>query len=232
MEPKKNPRVFRKIMTDLPGLRINVEKLFVHKRDCMLVVSRLTGLHLSQSPFQNLDKQTVHDKFLELMQNCHNERDLMWMRSRMGAQFWQHVRSDTSWTRDLDFEVVRTLALGLTQAAWDYYKNPKRKRSGERKPCSKFAIAALRFANDIKVYESHLPHRDEPMDTDFSEWRGPVHHDNGEQALNPKGKPCAQPAFPVSGYSIAVGPLPRGTVSEAYSVSEKDPEFFKDLKVI
>ncbi|EAQ91592.1 predicted protein [Chaetomium globosum CBS 148.51] len=111
-------------------------------------------MHPSDGPGQSLDQEMLHDAVLK--ETCHVERDGMWARSRMEPRFWERVRTSTPWARDLDFQTIRTLALGLTQAAWAHFKNPKFDRKGKRRPCCKLAVASLRFSSDIGTYEDHL----------------------------------------------------------------------------
>jgi hypothetical protein len=73
----------------------------------------------------HLEKEKVHDKLLELMENCQNERDAMWMKSRMELRLWPHVQATTSWTDEVDPKIIRTLALAIAQAAFEHLDNPK-----------------------------------------------------------------------------------------------------------
>ncbi|KAK3295320.1 uncharacterized protein B0H64DRAFT_394992 [Chaetomium fimeti] len=164
-------RRFKTLLSKLSGLTIVAEELFLTDNDRLLVVARILDMHPADGPDQRLDKETLHDSLLKLMETCHAERDAMWFRSRMEPRFWMRVRASTPWAGGLDFEVLRTLALGLTQAAWAHFKDPKRNKNGDPQPCCKLAMASLQFASDINVYEGHLK-PEKLNDMNFSEWRG------------------------------------------------------------
>ncbi|KAK4041101.1 hypothetical protein C8A01DRAFT_15115 [Parachaetomium inaequale] len=223
-------KTFRKLLKDeLPGLRIKSEDLFLSDAHRLLIISRFTVLHASEGPDQGLDKDRLHDKLLELMENCHIERDGMWARSRMEPRFWRRVRASTLWTHEVDFEILRTLALGLTQGAWAHVKNPKRNRNGVSQPYCKLAIAALRFAHDIEVYESHLKQPETVSEMDFSEWRGPVYLDNGKRLIGPNRKPVTQPVFPIFRHDWGKNPRPLYSLSPDYELTAEEPEFLRSL---
>jgi hypothetical protein len=223
-------RNFKKLLAGLRGLCITAEDLFLSENNRLLVVSCLTGVHPSRGPGQFLDVETLHDKLLQLMEVCHNERDGMWMRSRMEPRFWSRVRVATSWVRGVDQDILRTLALGLTQAAWSHFKNPQRDRHGVPCPWCKLAIAALRVADDVAEYEGHLKQPEEVWDRNFLEFRGPVCLGGGTRLVDRSGRPITQPVFPVAYYDTAVDPLPAGRLSACYDWTNEEPEVFKSLR--
>ncbi len=228
-------RVFKQLLARLPGLRINTaEDLFLSEPDRLLVVSSLTGRHPSQGPDQFLNVETLHDKLLELMDACHNERQGMWMRSRMEPRLWGRVRASTSWAGNVNENILRSLALGLTQAAWVYFKNPIRDHNGAPHPWSKLAIAALRFADDITKYESHLNRRpDDVFAEDFAQFRGPIYLPNGKRLLDRNRRPVTQPVFPIYNYMWAsrggADRLPAGWLNMYYDMTQEEPEEIKAL---
>jgi hypothetical protein len=229
--PVNHPK-FRKMLLDLPGLRIDPDKLFIHDRDRLLVVSRFVARHPSESPFAFLDKKTLHDKLLELLENCRNKRDAMWMRSRMEPRLWTRVQNSTSWAHGIDFEVLRTLGLAITQAAVEHYKKPKHNTRGVPRPYCKLAITALRFAFDIMVYQSHLKRGQSDVfwEESYSDQRGPAHLENGKPAIDGNGRPVTLPVFDILHYSYAEdNPLPRGTLSSKYDETMEEPQEIKDL---
>lgn len=92
---------FKRMLSRLSGLRIDVDELFLTDQDRVLVVSRIVNMHPSDGPGQSLDQEMLHDALLK--ETCHVERDGMWARSRMEPRFWERVRTSTPWARDLDF---------------------------------------------------------------------------------------------------------------------------------
>lgn len=220
---------FKRMVSDLSGLRIDVDELFLADQDRVLVVSRILDMHPSDGPDRGLNKEMLHDSLLKLMEACHVERDAMWTRSRMEPRFWERVRASTPWARDLDFHILRTLALALTQAAWAHLKNPKFDRKGERRPCCKLAMESLRFASDIETYEDHL-NQERLVDMNFSEFRAPIYH-NGKplksRHLTKKQKTI--PVFPASCYKIASKPRVEGDLSDKYDLTAGEPCFFEKL---
>ncbi len=215
------------LRSDLPGLRIRSDDLFLSNSDRIRVLGRFCPMHPHKGP-ERLDKDIVHDKLLELMEACHEERDAMWMRSRMEPRLWDRVHARTSWAHgNIEYPVLRTLALGLAQGAWAHYKDPKRSKAGIIQPSCKLAIAALRFADDIGQYESHLKQPDDDKDRDFSEFRGPVYL-NGKRLIGPKRKPVTQPVFPIYRFDAAI--VSSDKLSETYFETQHEPKAFKSLK--
>jgi hypothetical protein len=222
---------FKKLLSKLAGLRIVADDLFLSENDRLIFVSRFTDLHPSEGPDKSLDVGTLHDKLLELMENCHTERDAMWARSRMEPRFWRWVHASTSWTTGVTDEALRTLALGLTQAAWAHFKNPRRNSKGEPQPHCKLAIAALRFAFDIAMYEGHLHQPKHVLDMDFSEWRAPVYLENGKRLKGTDKKQVTMPVFPIYRYDAAINHAPApGTLSQDWFATREEPNVIKFLK--
>jgi len=221
---------FKALLAEFQGLRIVAERLSISENHRLLVVSRVTNVHPSRGPDQFLDKQMLHDALLNLMEVCHMERDGMWLRSRMEPRFWSCVRASTPWAVGVSEEILRTLALGLTQAAWAHFLNPKRNSKGVPQPHCKLAIAALRFADDVATYESHLKQPEDITDMNFLEFRGKVYRGNGKRLIGPDGKQVTQPVFPAYGYHWAIDPLPAGQLSVEYDLTRDEPEIFKQLQ--
>jgi hypothetical protein len=144
--------------------------------------------------------------------------------------FWERVQASTSWAGQVPRHIIRTLALKLTQAAWAHHKNPKSDITGEPDGYCKLAIAALRFANDIFVYEDFLwEDEGDPARLNFQEFRGPVYLPNGRLHVDSDGKAYTQPVFPLASLRHRPGLRPRG-LSSNYRLTSEDPEWFESLR--
>jgi hypothetical protein len=224
-------QLFKRMLSQLSGLTIDVEKLFLADHDRVLVISRILEMHPSDGPDRSLDKEMLHNSLLKLMETCHIERDAMWYKSRMEPCFWHRVRDSTPWARGMDYEILRTLALGLTQAAWSHLWNPKVDRKGERRPCCKLAMAALRFAADIESYEDHFGKQEKPEDMNFSELRAPAILENGKRLRGRHftRKQTTVAVLPANSYGFAFKPRAEGDLSDKYDLTSGEPPFFGKL---
>ena len=218
----------KKVLENFQGLRFGSGRLLDSAADSILVVSRLTKTHSGQSPYINLDEAAVHDKLLELPDNCHDARELMLDSNRMETLLWKSVQECTHWAREIPERIIRKLALEITKAAWDHYQKPKRDRRGAPRPYGKLAVAAFRFANDIHAYESHQWEEKDPIKTDFGELRPPTYLPNGKPNMNSKGEPITIPVFPVKNFGVGFGVSPAHASLE-YSLTKAEPEAMEDL---
>jgi hypothetical protein len=224
-------RTFKRLLSKLSGLTIVAEEFFLCEDDRSVFVSRVVDLHRSEGPDGRLNQDILHDSLLKLMETCHMERDAMWFKSRMEPRFWHRVRDSTPWARGMDYEILRTLALGLTQAAWSHLWNPKVDRKGERRPCCKLAMAALRFAADIESYEDHFGKQEKPEDMNFSELRAPAILENGKQLRGRHftRKQTTVAVLPANSYGFAFKPRAKGDLSDKYDLTSGEPPFFEKL---
>lgn len=91
--PDPRRRTLKHYLNDLAGLRFEAGNLFeTYDGDCLLFVSRMTGVHASRDPYFALDKDMVHDKCLEILDNCHEKPDMLLWSHRMNDQFWEEIR--------------------------------------------------------------------------------------------------------------------------------------------
>jgi hypothetical protein len=227
-----HPQSLKNILNDLSGLRLPPGNLLEAEGDGSLLVARMTKLHKADTPRSALNKQTVHEKCLELMENCHIHRDFMFESSRMDDELWELVQATTSWTTNVSPRIIRTLALKLCQGAWNHNQDPKLDSKGEPRPYCPLAIAALRFAHDIHVYETYMWEADEPMRLRFTEFRGPIYLDNGKSNIGRDGKVRTLPVFPLAalkGLDRRSNLRHRG-LSSIYRDTAKEPESFKLLE--
>src|SRR5687768_9957143 len=84
-------RGLKHYLNDLAGLRFPPGGLFEAEGDSLLFVVRMTRVHASRTPYERLDKDMVHNKCLEIMENCHAKRDMLLGRHRMDDQFWEEI---------------------------------------------------------------------------------------------------------------------------------------------
>ncbi|KAG7291159.1 hypothetical protein NEMBOFW57_001171 [Staphylotrichum longicolle] len=140
------------------------------------------------------------------------------------------TKASTPWAVGVPEEILRTLALGLTQAAWAHFLDPRRNSNGVPQPHCKLAIAALRFANDVSTYESHLKQPEDITDLNFLEFRGKVYREDGRPICGPNGKQVTQPVFPIYGYRWAADPLPADQLSVDYNLTREEPKIFEQLQ--
>ena len=224
-------QLFKRMLSQLSGLTIDVDELFLTDHDQILVISRIIDIHPSDGPDRTLDKEKLHDSLLELMEMCHAERDAMWHKSRMEPRLWHRVRDSTPWARGMDYEILRTLALGLTQAAWSHLGNLKVDGKGERRPCCKLAMAALRFAADIESYEDHIGKQEKLEDMNFSELRGPAMLENGKRLTGRHftRRQTTVAVIPSNGPGFTTKPRAEGDLSHKYDLTAGDPPFFEKL---
>lgn len=206
----------------MTGFRFKPGKLLDSYGDSVLVATRLLLIHPSRNPYPILDEQTVHDKLLELMQICHAERELMLGSTRMEPLLWQRVRSSISWARHLPIRIIRMLALVLTQASYANYQDPQCNSSGTPLPYCKLAIAALRFACDIFVYEDGYWPDGSLYRSDFAEFRGPAHLDNGDPCIDRDGNPVTIPVFPIDSFGAHLD-LHSRNPSSLFIETEEEP---------
>lgn len=80
-------RTLKQLLAGIPGLRLPAGKLSEGDGEHLLVVSRLTDVFGADNPYQYLDKDTVHDKCLELLHNCHRHRQMMVLSGCMELDF-------------------------------------------------------------------------------------------------------------------------------------------------
>jgi hypothetical protein len=142
-------KTLKYLLDDLAGLRFSSDTLFESYGDSLLLVSRMTRVHASRDPSFALDKDMVHDKCLEILDNCHKKRDMLLWSTRMDEQFWDEIRTTTPWTKEVPAHILRKLALDMVYAAWEHFNNPKTNNEGQPGPYCRLAIAALRFGRDL-----------------------------------------------------------------------------------
>jgi hypothetical protein len=217
-------RTLKYLFDDLAGLRFPSGTLFESYGDSLLLVSRMTGVHASRDPYFALDKDMVHDKCLEILDNCHEKRDMLLWSTRMNDRFWEEIRLTTPWTENVPAYILRTFTLHIVQAAWAHVQNPKLDSREEPRPYCELAIAALRFATDIFKYEAYMWDQSD----NFVAFRGPTHFGNGKPVVGRDGNTVTQPIFPISSLVGGKKLRPLGH-SHIYEATREDPERINNL---
>ncbi|KAK4116006.1 hypothetical protein N656DRAFT_219921 [Canariomyces notabilis] len=188
-------------------------------------------LNLNDPRLGNSVSQIVHNRFLDLLDACHEERDWMLDSCRMDNAVWNAARARVPWASDIPVPMFRTAVLAICEAAYRHFKNPRRYPDGTSQPYSKLAISALRFVHDMMVYEAHLYTESDWTPEHFGEFRGPIMLPNGRPSLDRNGKVITIPFVPARALPARNLLMLAGCkMSRQFEETKEEPGWIRDLR--
>jgi hypothetical protein len=219
----------KKLLDSQLGLRFSPLQLLEYDMDNIMLKQ---VLNLNDPRIGNSEaSQIVHNKFLELLDACHEERDWMLDSCRMDNSVWNAARARVPWAIEMPIPLFRTVVLAITEAAYRHFLDPKLYPDGTSKPYSRLAISALRFVHDMMVYEAHLYTEPDWTPEHFGEFRGPIMLPNGKPSLDRNGRVITIPFVPARALPARNLLMFAGCkMSRQFEETEEEPGWIRDLR--